>query len=258
MGVLAGGRWILRDVSLRVPAGACCAVVGPNGCGKSTLARVLAGFVWPTVGQVSVLGRRFGETDLHALRQHMKLVQPNAPVDFEPTLRARDVVVSGSPGTIGLYVHPTEAEYSRADELMRRMGIRHLAASMFGTLSTGERMRALIARAMMRPPTLLLLDEPTAGLDLVGRELLLQGLDALMRGAPRPTVLLISHHLEELPRSTDWAIVMTAGGIVGDGPADEVFSNGTLSSAYGVPLSISRRDGRWTAAALQSGESWIA
>lgn len=257
MGVLAGGRWILRGVDLQVPAGACCAVVGPNGCGKSTLARVLAGFVWPTAGRVSVLGRRFGETDLHALRQHMKLVQPNAPVDFEPTLPARDVVVSGSPGTIGLYVRPADAEYARADELMRRMGIRHLASSMFGTLSTGERMRALIARSMMRPPTLLLLDEPTAGLDLVGRELLLRGLDGLMHASPRPTIMLVSHHLEELPRSTDWAIVMAGGGILAAGPAGDVFSNDMLSSAYGVPLSVARRDGRWTAAALQSGESWM-
>lgn len=257
VGVCVGGRWILQDVNLAVPAGVCCAVVGPNGCGKSTLARVLEGFVWPTAGQVSVLGRRFGETDLHALRKHVKLVQPNAPVDFAPAMPCTDVVLSGAFGTVGLFEPPPPGAGGRAAELMRRLGVERLGGSAYGTLSTGERMRALIARALMVPPALLLLDEPTAGLDLVGREMLLAGLDAIMASHPRPTVLLVSHHLEELPRSTDWAVLMRAGRVTAAGPAADVLADGPMTEAFGVPVRVRRDDGRLSAAVTTPGRPWV-
>lgn len=248
VGVLAGGRWILDGVTLRLPPGVCCAAIGPNGCGKSTLARVLSGFVWPTRGRVCVLGESFGEIDLHDLRKRVKLVQATNLVEFEPDLSAMDVVLTGAFGTILLFDPPSAGDRERAAELMGRLGVSHLAGAAFGRLSTGERMRVLIARALIKPPALLLLDEPTAGLDLVGRELLLDGLDQVMAHlSPRPTILMISHHVEELPAATDWALVMKQGRVLADGPVDSVIADGPMSEAFGASVNIQRRGGRFAA-----------
>lgn len=258
VGVCVGGKWILRDLTLTVPEGVCCAVVGPNGCGKSTLARLLEGFVWPTVGQVEVLGRRFGETDLHALRKQVKLVQPSGPVDFAANLTCTDTVLSGLFGAVGLFDPVPPAAVGRATQLMRRLGIEQLAAASYATLSTGERMRTLIARALMTPPAILVLDEPTAGLDLLGREQLLCGLDAIMAGDPPPTVILISHHLEELPCSTNWAILMRAGRVTAAGPVAEVLRDEPMSAAFGAAVAVARVGQRWSASAGGLARGWDA
>lgn len=248
VGVLAGGRWIIDEVQLRLPQGVCCALLGPNGCGKSTLARVLAGFVWPTRGKVVVLGETFGDTDLHALRQRVKLVQANNTVEHEPDMPAFDVVLTGAFGTILLFDPPTDEHRKRASELMQRLGIAQLARSRFGSLSTGERMRLLIARALLITPALLILDEATAGLDLSGRELLLRGLDDVMaQPAGRPTILMISHHVEEIPSCTDWAILMSGGKITAAGPVGTVVAAAPMSIAFGERVRVDRVAGRFTA-----------
>jgi len=248
VGVLAGGRWIVSDTQLRLPKGVCCALLGPNGCGKSTLARVLAGFVWPTAGKVIVLGEAFGDTDLHALRKRVKLVQANSSVEHDPAQSAGDVVLTGAFGTILLFDQPTEAHRRRAMQLMRQLGVESLATARFGSLSTGERMRVLIARSLLVLPALLILDEATAGLDLLGRELLLRGLDSVMAdGHNRATILMISHHVEEIPSCTNWAILMTAGRITSAGPVDQVIAAGPMSSAFGQTVRIDRNGGRFYA-----------
>jgi len=253
VGVLVGGRWILRDVNLAIPAGKCCAVIGPNGCGKSTLARVLAGYVWASAGRVRILGETLGETDLHLLRRRVKLVQPNAPVDFDPSMSAGDVVLTGVFGTVVLFDQPTDSDRDLARELMRRMGVGRLAESAFGTLSTGEKMRTLIARAMMVEPALLLLDEPAAGLDLPGREILLAGLDEVMSHPEPPTILLVSHHLEEMPASTNWAILMRDGTVASAGPARDVLTDEKMSAAFGVPVRVHHVGGRYAARVRAGG-----
>ncbi len=248
VGVLAGGRWIVDGVRLALPIGVCCALLGPNGCGKSTLARVLAGFVWPTRGNVTVLGEVFGETDLHALRKRVKIVQSTNTVEHDADMPARDVVLTGAFGTILLFDEPTPAHRQRGDELMSKFGVMHVADSRFGALSTGERMRILIARALLVVPALLILDEPTAGLDLIGRELLLRGLDEVMANSPnRPTILMISHHVEEIPSSTDWGILMAEGKVSCAGPAADVIAAGPMSEAFGRRVQVDRIAGRFSA-----------
>ncbi len=162
-------RWILRDLDWQVRAGSCAAIVGPNGSGKSTLARIVAGHLWPTKGEVCVLGERFGQADLLGLRKSIRLLQPAGPYDVQSDLTAREVVLTGFFGTLALYDTPTRAMTRSANAVLSQVGLLEVANHRHDTLSSGERVRALIARALVQRPRLLLLDEPTAGLDLLAR-----------------------------------------------------------------------------------------
>src|SRR5690348_6501622 len=203
--VRRGETLILRDVSWSVPAGACAAVLGPNGAGKSTLTRILACHLWPTAGEVHVAGGTFGESSLPDLRKHIRLVQPAGPYDVDPQLSAHEAVLTGFFGSIGLYDSVTDEMNGRADELLGYVGLAHVASHTYATLSSGERVRTLIARALALRPRLLLLDEPTAGLDLLARDQVLATVQRLVeagRDEAPPTVLMITHHVEELPPAT--------------------------------------------------------
>src|SRR5437867_511045 len=165
-----GGRWILRDIDWTVPAGSCCAILGPNGSGKSTLARILAAHLWPSRGECEVLGGKFGQTSLPELRHSIRLVQAAGPYDVDPQLTAREVALTGYFGTLGLYDPVTPEMQAHADELLAQVGLAHVANQKYETLSSGERVRSLIARALASRPKLLLLDEPTAAWEgLLGR-----------------------------------------------------------------------------------------
>src|SRR5688572_19665284 len=245
VGLRRGDTWILRDVSWTVPAGACAAILGPNGSGKSTLTRILACHLWPTSGAVRVAGGAFGDSSLPALRKHIRLVQSAGPYDVDPQLTATEAVLTGLFGSIGLYDAVTDDMRERAAQLLRHVGLSHVASHAYATLSSGERVRTLIARALAQRPRLLLLDEPTAGLDLLAREQVLatvqrlfdptpsppysgerageRGLPSNVEKAPLPTplpgvpgrgsdattVVLITHHVEELPPATSHVLLLS-------------------------------------------------
>jgi iron complex transport system ATP-binding protein len=183
--VQRGERRILRGISWTVPAGACAAILGPNGSGKSTLARVIMGQMWPTAGEVTVLGQRFGETDLKQLRESIRLVQSGGVVELDPEETTLNVALTGFFGTVGLYDSVTPAMRRTASQLLRQVGLSREANQPYRTLSSGERMRCLIARALVVEPKLLILDEPTAGLDLLARERVLATVQELTRGKAR-------------------------------------------------------------------------
>ena len=241
-----GGRTVLRDVSWTIPAGRWSAVLGPNGCGKSTLLRLLTGYLFPTTGVVHLLGHRLGRVDLPKLRRRIGVVDPEGPVRFPPTMTVRDAVVTGFFGHHVLHFDdPTADQRERADALLPQVGLTAVADKPVATLSSGERRRLLLARAAVAEPDLLVLDEPTTGLDLPGRENLLAGVLQLTRSRPTMSVLSVTHHLEELPEPLAEVLLLRDGSTVSSGSPDAVLTAANLSDAFGLPVSVRRDGGRW-------------
>lgn len=241
--VRRGTTWLLRDVSLRIAAGSTAAVLGANGSGKSSLLRVISGYWFPTAGTATVLGETFGRTNLHDLRRRLRIVGAPGPYDHPQQMTVREIVASGFDGTLVARHNPSELG-DEVDEHIAQVGLQARAHAAYGTLSTGERLRAALARARMGSPELLLLDEPTGGLDLPMRE---QVLDLISRWHQQFTILLVTHHTEELPAATEQVIVLKAGQLLADGTPAEVLTGETLSAAYDVPVEVQRRNGRfWT------------
>ena len=244
--VSRSGRTILDDISWSVPAGGLAAVLGPNGSGKSTLVRVVLGQLWPTRGGVAVLGQPFGQTDLNELRRNVRLVQTGGPLEADADEPAERVVLTGFFGTVGLYHEPTDPQRARASELIRQVGLARQAGQPFRTLSSGERMRCLIARALVVPPKLLILDEPTNGLDLVSREQVLATVAALVgRAEHRPAVVVITHHVEELMPQTGHVLVLKDGRAFASGPPSAVLTSAVLSGVYEMPVEVREQGGRF-------------
>jgi iron complex transport system ATP-binding protein len=245
LGLLRRERWILRDVDWTVRSGTCAAILGPNGSGKSTLARVLACHLWPSKGDVSVLGGRFGEANLPEVRKQIRLVQPAGPYDVDPELTTTDVVVSGFFGSLALYQRVTEEMRETALALLDQVGLSAVAKSVYSTLSSGERVRSLIARALVCRPRLLLLDEPTSGLDLLAREQVLATIEGLYAEADPPTVVLITHHVEELPPVTSNIVLLDNGAVAASGRPESVLRSEVLSGVYRCPLQVRNAGGRY-------------
>ncbi len=247
VGVLRVGNWILRGVDWELPGGGLGAILGPNGSGKSTLARILAGHLYPTAGRVTVLGQTFGQTNLAELRQSIRLVQPAGPYDVSPELTLRQVVLTGLFSTLSLYDTPTPDMLDRCDQAIAQVAMGHVATHRYATLSSGERVRALIARALVSGPKLLLLDEPTAGLDLLAREQILATIHRLHHqpAEDRPAILLITHHTEELPPATESVLLLDQGHPAASGPMDKVLHDDVLSKVYRCPLQVRTAGGRY-------------
>lgn len=243
--LLRNDRPILDGVSWSVRAGEQAAILGPNGSGKSTLTRVLMGYLWPSRGEVSVLGRRFGETNLNELRTLVRLVQPNGPFELDPALTVRDGVFTGYEGTLGVFSEPTPHQVRHVEEMIDRVGLSRVASSPYGQLSTGERLRTQLARALVVKPAVLILDEPTAGLDIRGREELLLLVDQLSESPEAPAVLMVTHHVEELPLRTTNVLLLDDGRVAAKGAPDAVLTSASLSRVYRCPVDVTRRDGRF-------------
>lgn len=236
--LLAGVDWTVRP-------GERWAVIGANGAGKSTLLTLAAAHGFPSEGRVHVLGEEIGHVDMRALRERIGRVDAADATAFRTRLSARDVVLTGATGSIHLREDRVLAEHrDRADELLALLGCSRFAHRRLAHLSRGERQRVLLARALMARPALLLLDEPTEGLDLPGRETYLEGLETLAAARPELAMVQVSHHLEDLPRGVDHAMLLRAGRVVARGPASEVLTEDDLSRCFGVPVRLARLDGR--------------
>lgn len=251
VGVRRGTAWILSDLTWRVEDDQRWVLLGPNGAGKSTLLSIAATRQHPTTGSARILGETMGMSDVFDLRPRIGLVGAGLSESISARERVRDVVLTASWGMTGRWREEYDAaDARRADRLLHLLGVADLAERRFGTLSDGERKRSLIARALMSDPELLLLDEPAAGLDLGGREQLVGRLSAMALDPTAPTTVLVTHHVEEIPLGVTHALLLRDGRSIAQGPVEAVLSNEALSAAYGLPLEVQRRDGRWAARAL--------
>jgi iron complex transport system ATP-binding protein len=227
-------------------------VIGPNGAGKTTLLQVAATMMFPTEGTVDVLGGRLGEVDVFDLRPRIGLASAALAERVPAGEKVIDLVLTASYAILGRWKEEYDsADVTRAVELLDALGCAHLIRRRFSTLSEGERKRVQIARAMMPDPEMLLLDEPAAGLDLGGREDLLRRLSVLARDPKAPMMVLVTHHVEEVPDGFTHAMLLRRGSVLAAGPIGEVFTARNLSRCFGIPLEIEYRQNRWTAWAVR-------
>jgi iron complex transport system ATP-binding protein len=245
------GQEIIRGVSFTVNRGERWAMLGPNGAGKSTILGFCGAVTFPSSGTVHVLGSQLGRVELQALRRMIGHVNPRHPL--RSPLTVRDIVLTGLTGTIEttLRWQPTAAESERANALISSLGLDAKAAARWPVLSQGERGRVLIARALICEPRLLLLDEPSTGLDIAAREQLLEAIDRLTETHPEVAIVLVTHHLEELPSSTTHALLLADGRVVAAGPARAAVTTENVSAAFDHPIDVQFYDGRWLARAAR-------
>ncbi|WP_091458107.1 ABC transporter ATP-binding protein [Micromonospora inyonensis] len=250
VGVRRSGTALLHDVDWRVELDERWVVLGPNGAGKTTLLHLAAGRLHPTTGTAHVLGERIGRTDLTELRTRIGLSTAALAERIPTEEKVTDVVVTAAWSVVGRW----RESYDRTDEararaLLGQLGVAHLADRGYGTLSEGERKRVQIARALMTDPELLLLDEPAAGLDLGGREDLVARLAELAYDPDAPALVLVTHHVEEIPPGFTHALLLRDGGVVAQGLLGATLTSDNLSKTFGLPLVVERSGERFTARA---------
>jgi iron complex transport system ATP-binding protein len=242
------GATILAGVDWSVNADERWVVLGANGAGKTSLLRIVALYQHPSSGTVEVLGRRLGRTDVRTLRERIAFSSPALAVKLEPSMTAAEVVMTARFAALAPWWHRyTDADRARAHELLGEWHCGELASHPFPTLSAGERQRVLLARMLMNDPGVALLDEPTAGLDIGGREELVADLATWARDPARPALVLVTHHLEEIPPGFTHALVLKAGRILASGPLAETVTTEILSEAYDLHLQVDARVGRYSA-----------
>ena len=242
------GARILDDVTWEIHRGERWVVLGPNGAGKTTLLRIAALYLHPTSGTVDVLGQRLGRCDVRTLREQVAFSSPALAARLEPSMTAAQAVMTARYAALAPWWHQyTEDDHARAMSLLERFRCAAVADHKLPTLSAGERQRVLLARTLMNEPGIVLFDEPTAGLDVGGREELLVDLTNWARDPAQPPLVLVTHHLEEIPPRFTHALVLKAGRVAASGPIEETVTSEILSAAFSLPLRVDARDGRFSA-----------
>jgi iron complex transport system ATP-binding protein len=246
-----GARPVVCDVDWSVGDGERWVVLGPNGSGKTSMLLLAGAYDHPTRGTVHVLGHRLGRVDVRALRLRIGFVSASISKLLRFELRAADVVMTGKYAALEPWWQEyTDADRSRARSLLADAGFGYTADRPFGVLSEGERQQVQLARALMGHPELVLLDEPNAGLDVGARERLLHRLAALAADPTTPPVVLVSHHVEEIPLDFTHALLVRDGQVVAQGPLPDALTSDTLSACFGLKLRLSAEDGRFACRAV--------
>lgn len=240
------GHTILDQIHWQLPVGAQAAILGANGSGKSTLLRAITAYGHITSGRVRVLGETLGQTQVHALRKRLGILDPSLVRLLDPGTTARQLVATGHFGHLTIFFdRPTPRQLADADEALQQVGLGNQTHQPFETLSSGQLSRVWLARALVSQPDLLILDEPAASLDILGRETLLASLDELTRVRPELTLITVSHHLEDLLPTCSDVLLLGRGRVVASGRPETVLTDGLLSEAFGCPVQVQREDGRW-------------
>jgi iron complex transport system ATP-binding protein len=248
-----GGRLLVGPVTWSVELDERWVVIGPNGAGKTSLLRMAAAMEHPSSGTAYVLGERLGKTDMAELRSRVGLSSSALSQRVPDSEVVRDLVVSAGYAVLGRWREQyDDIDYEQAVDMLESVGAEHLAERTYGTLSEGERKRVLIARSMMTDPELLLLDEPAAGLDLGGREDLLARLEDLANDADSPALVLVTHHVEEIPRGFSHCLILSEGKVIDSGLLSDVLTAENLSKAFGQTIALEVTDGRYFARRARS------
>ncbi|MFY1627032.1 ABC transporter ATP-binding protein [Micromonospora sp. WMMD723] len=248
--VRRSGTALLHDVDWRVELDERWVVLGPNGAGKTTLLNLACGQLHPSTGVAHVLGERIGRTDLTELRTRIGLTTAAVAERIPAEERVGDVVLTAAWSVVGRWRESYDrADEARAHALLGQLGVGHLTDRTYGTLSEGERKRVQVARALMTDPELLLLDEPAAGLDLGGREDLVGRLAELAHDPDAPALVLVTHHVEEIPPGFTHALLLRDGAVVAQGLLADTLTADNLSKTFGLPLLVEHHADRWTARA---------
>ena len=248
VGVRRGEATLLQDVFWRVRTGQRWVVIGANGAGKTTLLQVVAAVAPPTTGTATLLDEDLAEADLDELQTRIGWASAAVADRLANQTSVLDVVVTAAHASLVRGDQSYEIyDEARAQILLNQLGCRALVDRQFGTLSEGERKRVQIARALMTDPELLLLDEPAAGLDLGAREALLRRLSRLAKDPDAPSMIMVTHHVEEIPIGFTHALLLKAGRVIGAGPLESMLTGPQLSATFGLPLVVESREGRYFA-----------
>lgn len=243
-----GGRVLVGPVDWQVELDERWVVIGPNGAGKTSLLRMAAAMEYPSSGSAVVLGERLGRVDMAELRQRVGLSSSALSQRVPDEELVRDVVVSAGYAVLGRWHERyDDVDYLRAVDTLESVGAEHLADRTYGTLSEGERKRVLIARSLMTDPELLLLDEPAAGLDLGGREELVARLADLAADPDSPALVLVTHHVEEIPPGFSHCLILSEGRVLAAGLLRDTLTAANLSAAFGQSIAVDTVDGRYFA-----------
>lgn len=222
--------------------------MGPNGAGKTTMMQVCTGYIYPSSGTAQILDEQLGLTNVRDLRSRIGISSAATAALLPPGESVMDAVLTGAYGVSGRWREVYESmDSDRALHMINQWGLAHLIERRVGNLSEGERKRVQIARALMADPELLLLDEPAAGLDVAGREDLVARLASLAEDPASPSLILVTHHVEEIPPNFTHALLLSGGRVSAMGLIDEVIKSEPMSDAFGVRLSVEKAEDRWYA-----------
>lgn len=248
------GRTLVGPVDWKVELDERWVIIGPNGAGKTTLVRMAAAEAFPSKGQAYLLGEKLGATDMRDLRAQIGISSSALAHRIPADEKVGDLVISAGYAVLGRWMEEyDEMDRERAIDILESVGAMHLIDHTWRTLSEGERKRVLIARAMMSNPELLILDEPGAGMDLGGREDLVTYLGDLALDADAPAIVMITHHVEEIPYGFTHAMLLDEGTVVAQGLIDDVLTSQHLSQAFHQPIELSNIDGRYFARRARRG-----
>lgn len=248
VGLIRDGARILSSVDWTVGTGERWVILGRNGSGKSSLVRIGSLYLHPSEGRVHLLGHELGRTDVRSLRRRVGVASTQMADMLRSDLTPLDVVMTAKNAALEPWWHTyDELDRARAFDCLDRMGVHRLAERSFVTLSTGERQRVLLARTLMPEPGIVFLDEPTAGLDLAGREDLVSALGDLATDPTTPATVLVTHHVDEIPAGFTHLLMVLEGRVQRAGQIEEVMSAHELSRCFGADLELERRHGRWWA-----------
>ena len=254
--VIRDGHQLLHELDWQVELDERWIIMGPNGAGKTTLLKLAGGQMFPSTGTVDVVGERLGKTDIRELRTAVGMASAAIVHRIPAEEKVADIVISAGYDVIGRWRETyDEMDYERAINILETVGAYHIGDRKWGTLSEGERKRTLIARALMTDPELLLLDEPGAGLDLGGREDLIELLSDIAEDPDAPATVVVTHHVEEIPPHFTHALLLDEGHVVAQGVLQDIMTSENLSKAYHQPIEVREEDGRWFARRTRRGGS---